>query len=217
MTTAMDQDAALVEASRRGDFAAFERLVDRYGPRLFALAMGIVRQREDAEDVVQTSFMNALEHLDSFRGDSSFATWLTRIAMNNALKNLRRRRGAEFVPLGADGDDAGAEIPHPDYIADWRNDPLATLERSEVRALLGSGMDELPEGQRLVFVLRDLQGLSIAETAEALGITQANVKVRLLRARLALREKLTRAFGDPATRLAPMHGHGPGAGAPGEV
>lgn len=209
MTTATDQDAALVEASRKGDFAAFERLVDRHSPRLFSLAMGIVRQREDAEDVVQTSFMNALEHIDSFRGDSSFATWIMRIATNNALKNLRKRRGAEMVPLDRDGDD-GAEIPHPDFIADWRNDPLATLERSELLALLEAGMDDLPEGQRLVFVLRDLQGMSIAETAETLGITQANVKVRLLRARLALREKLTRAFGDPSTRLVPMHGHGPG-------
>src|SRR5262249_48947705 len=169
--------------------------------------MSIVRQREDAEDVVQVSFMNALEHIDDFRGDSSFATWISRIVTNNALKQLRRRRGAEMVPVDGNGDDAAGAIPRPEFVADWRNDPLVTLERGELRKLLADGIEHLTEGQRLVFVLRDLQGMSIAETAEALGLSEANVKVRLLRARLALREGLTRAFGDATNRLTPAQRH----------
>jgi len=204
-----DPDAALLRAVRGGDYDAFEALVDRHGARLFALASAIVRQREDAEDIVQTSFMNAIEHLDDFRGDASFATWLTRIATNNALKTLRKRRGLELVPLDGDGDEPATGLPHPEFIADWRDDPVALLERGEIRAFLDDAMAALPEGQRLVFVLRDLQGFSVAETADALGIAPGNVKVRLLRARLALREKLTRAFGDPGTRVAaaPDGGH----------
>jgi RNA polymerase sigma-70 factor (ECF subfamily) len=164
--------------------------------------------------VVQSAFLSAMEHLASFRQDASFATWVTRIAVNFALKILRSRRQHPTVSLDA-GDEDGQAVPVPQYIADWKNDPAQTVQRRELRAILDDAVLQLPEGQRLVFVLRDVQGLSVRETAQVLELTENNVKVRLLRARLALREMLTKKFGDPATRQQPhVHDHAALAGKP---
>lgn len=191
----------LLTRAREGDFEAFDQLVQLHEGRVYWTAMQILRQREDAEDVVQTSFIRALEHLDSFREDAAFATWLHRIAVNTALKTLRKRKGLSTVPLGGPESEDGT-VPHPHYVAEWNLPPQRLLEREELRDLLDTAIAELPEKHRLVFVLRDVEELSVAETAEALGISEANVKVRLLRARLALREALTKVFGDDAHRLA---------------
>lgn len=205
-------DADCVARARGGDYDAFETLVKRYDRRLYNLAMGIVRQPQDAEEVVQNAFLAVLEHLDGFRGEAAFSTWLVRIATHAALKVLRKRRGLDVVSLDAatDPGEDGA-IPHPEYIADWRENPAQNAERGELRARLATAIDHLSEGHRLVFLLRDVEGLSVKETAEVLSLSVPNVKVRLLRARLALREELTRVFGDPARRVAPHeHGsHGP--------
>jgi RNA polymerase sigma-70 factor (ECF subfamily) len=203
-----DQDLALLRCARQGDFTAFEALVGRYQGRLYGLAWRIVGQRQDAEDVVQQTFLSVLEHLDSFREESSFATWLLRIATNLALKVLRKRRGLPTVPLQSADPESYARLPHPEFIAQWRDGPEALAQRAEVRHLLEQALAELDDKYRLVFVLRDLEGLSVRDTASALGLTEATVKVRLLRARLQLRERLTRALGDETTRVFPSHEHG---------
>lgn len=194
-------DSVLVARAKSGDYEAFEQLVNRHERRLYALAMNIVRQREDAEDVVQAAFLNALEHLHDFREEASFATWMTRIVTYAALKVLRKRKGLDTVSLDdATDENEEGEIPHPEYIADWRGDPAKIVEQRELKRILDEAIDALDEKYRLVFVLRDVEGMSVEETANVLGISPANVKVRLLRARLALREKLTRAFGDESKR-----------------
>ncbi len=204
----VEDERDLVRRARAGDYSAFEDLVNRHERRLYGLAMNIVRRREDAEDVVQTSFLNALEHLSGFREEASFTTWITQIAVNEALKVLRKRRGLPILhPSNPSDEDEEGDIAHPDYIADWREEPSQLVERNEVKRVLDQAIDTLPEGHRLVFVLRDLAGKSVEETAEALGISKTNVKVRLLRARLALREKLTRVFGDETRRVARTHRH----------
>jgi len=211
VNTSGPDDAALVEQAKAGQFDAFEQLVTRHERRVYSVAMGILRQPADAEDVAQTTFLNALEHLDGFRREASFATWIQRIAVNASLKVLRGRRTRRVVSNDPDaGNGDTGDIPHPQYIAQWREDPARIAERKDVRDILDKAIATLPENHRLVFVLRDVEGLSVKETAEAMDISQANVKVRLLRARLALREKLTRVFGDDSTRVVATHEHGDG-------
>ena len=182
-------------------------LVERYQARLLALAWRMVGQEQDAEDVVQRTFLSLVERLDSFREESSVATWILQICTNHALKVLRKRRGLPTVPLDAASDavDSYATIPHPDYIARWRDNPAALAQNAETRRLIDGALAELDEKYRLVFVLRDIEGLSVRETAEALGLSESNVKVRLLRARLQLRERLTRALGGESTRVVADH------------
>jgi RNA polymerase sigma-70 factor, ECF subfamily len=198
-------DNELVKQAQAGDYQAFESLVSRHERPLYATAWHLTHKHHDAQDVVQNAFLAALEHLSSFRQEASFSTWVTRIAVNFALKLLRARRQHPMVALDAPDEDGGA-VPVPEYIADWRNDPSQTVQRRELRTILDDAVSRLPEGQRFVFVLRDVQGLSVRETAQVLQLTESNVKVRLLRARLALRELLTKRFGDPATRQQP-HDH----------
>jgi RNA polymerase sigma-70 factor (ECF subfamily) len=201
-------DLELLRRARRGDFVAFTALVDRYQHRVYGLAYRILGQRQDAEDVTQQTFLAVLEHLDAFREEAAVATWILRIATNHALKVLRKRRGLPTVPLDADGGDEAAGLPHPDYVARWRDGPEELAQRAEVRRLIDQALAELDDKYRVVFLLRDVEGLAIRDTAEALGLTEAAVKVRLLRARLQLRERLTRALGDEATRIVPDHPHG---------
>lgn len=192
-------DEELVHRAQRGELAAFEALLNRYQDRVYSLAYRILEHPEDAEDATQQTFLSVLENLDTFRGDSSFKTWLFRIATHAAFAVLRRRRGLSTTSLEAlldGGEDEETPLPLPTFIADWRENPERLLERAETRRLIEGALQELPEKYRLVFLLRDVEGLSTRETAHLLGITEANVKVRLLRARLMLREKLTRLFGD---------------------
>ncbi len=192
--TQSDPDLEILRRAREGDFAAFEELVERHERRLYGLAMGILQHREDAENVVQTTFLKVLENLKDFREEATFSTWVRRIATHTALNVLRKRRGLRTVSLDESGEDS--RVPPPELIADWRGDPARIVEERELREILAEAVDSLPEKYRLVFVLRDIEGLSVEETADLLSITPANVKVRLLRARLALREKLTAVFGD---------------------
>lgn len=201
-----DEQAALVARARAGDYDAFAALVDAHAGGVYALARRIVRQDQDAEDVVQTAFIAALEHLDGFREDASFKTWLHRIATNAALKVLRKRRGLPLAaPLGGTGDE-DQPLPMPERIADWRADVGRAVENREFRALLEDAIDRLDEKYRLVFILRDIEELNVKETADQLGITESNVKVRLMRARLQLREVLSRALG-VGPDLKPDHAH----------
>jgi RNA polymerase sigma-70 factor (ECF subfamily) len=214
-------DAELVRRAKAGDLAAFEELVNRYERRIWTLAKRMVQHREDAEDVTQETFLTALEHLDELRDEERFGAWLVQIATRHAFRVLEQRQRAPTISLEtmtsemADEDD-GEPIPHPEFIADWRENPEELLMRAETRQLIEQALNELPEKYRLVFLLRDVEGLSVKETVEALGISEANVKVRLLRARLQLREKLTRYFGDEAKRLMP-HRHDDFDGQEGEA
>jgi len=202
-------DAELVRRAQAGRLEAFEALTARYEQRVFSLAMRMLRHEQDAEDVTQQTFLSALENLPGFRGEASFATWLLRIATHAALKVIRKRKGLETVSLDAatESADSADAVPHPEFIADWRQSPEQLVNKNEIRRLLDEALGQLDEKHRLVFLLRDVEGLSIKETADALGLSEANTKVRLLRARLQLREQLTRALGDPGKRLVRTHNH----------
>jgi RNA polymerase sigma-70 factor (ECF subfamily) len=208
MTERSDDDRPLVHRARQGDFAAFESLLGRYERRIYSLARRIVGQVQDAEEVVQQTFLSVIEHLKDFREEALFSTWLTRIATNHALALLRKRARQRAVPLANDrAEDADQGVPHPEYIAQWQETPEQIASRHETRLLLDQALEQLDEKYRLVFLLRDVEGLSTNKTAETLDISPANVKVRLLRSRLMLRERLTRQFGDEATRVFPGHKH----------
>lgn len=205
-----DPDRALFEQARQGDFRAFTELVTRYQQRVYGLAYRMLNSVHDAEDVVQQTFLSAIEHLRDFRGDGAVAGWFLRIAANHALKTLRKKRGLPLVaPPAADSDtDSYADVPHPDFVAPWREDPADLAQQRETRQFIDRALAELDDKYRTIFVLRDIEGLSVRETAEVLNLSEANVKVRLLRARLALREVLTRTLGDESARLYPDHNHG---------
>ena len=196
-------DSELVTRAQAGDLDAFEALTNRYEKRVYSLALRMLRHEQDAEDVTQQTFLSAVEGLDGFRGDASFATWLLRIATHAALKVIRKRKGLDTVSLEemTEQTDSYDNIPHPEYIADWRQSPEQLAQRREIQRLLGDALASLDEKHRPVFLLRDVEGLSVKETAEALGLSEANTKVRLLRARLQLREQLTRTLGDPGRQI----------------
>lgn len=204
---AMDPDLELLQQAQAGDYTAFEQLVARLQTRVFGLARRIVGELHDAEDVVQQTFLSLVEHIQDFRGESSVASWVLRIAANCALKSIRKRKGLPTISMSENVEEGYADVPHPDVIAPWRDDPVELAERREVRMLIDQALQELDEKYRTVFLLRDVEGFSVRETAETLGISEANVKVRLLRARLALREQLTRVLGDEAARVVPDHRH----------
>jgi RNA polymerase sigma-70 factor, ECF subfamily len=199
-------DSDLVDRAKAGDLDAFESLTARYEQRVYSLAMRILRHKQDAEDVTQQTFLSALENLDGFRGEARFSTWLLRIASHAALKIIRKRQGLRTVSLEeATEPNEADKIPHPEYIADWKQTEL--VERREIQGLLDEALARLDEKHRMVFLLRDVEGLSVRETAEALELSEANTKVRLLRARLQLRELLTQKLGDPAKQLTRSHEH----------
>jgi RNA polymerase sigma-70 factor (ECF subfamily) len=202
-------DADLVRAAKTGDLAAFEELTTRHEQRIYSLAYRILQSPHDAEDVTQQAFLSVVENLAMFREESSFATWLYRIATFAALKVIRKRKGLDTVSLeeATEPREGYDSIPHPEYIADWKQSPEQLVEHNETRRLLDDALTKLDEKHRLVFLLRDVEGLSVAETAAALHLSESNVKMRLLRARLQLREDLTQKFGDPATRM--ERGHHP--------
>ncbi|MEI2723081.1 MAG: sigma-70 family RNA polymerase sigma factor [Verrucomicrobiota bacterium] len=202
-------DGELVLRAKAGDLDAFDALTTRHERRVYSLAMRMLRQEQDAEDVTQQTFLSVVEHLDRFRGESSFSTWLLRIATYAALKIIRKRKGLDIVSLeeATEPSDHSDTIPHPEFIADWRQSPEQLVETREIRRLLDEALTQLDEKHRLVFLLRDVEGLSIKETAAALGLSEANTKMRLLRARLQLREQLTQTLGDPATQLIRSHNH----------
>jgi RNA polymerase sigma-70 factor (ECF subfamily) len=185
-------EAALVEQSRQGDTEAYGQLVRRYQNKIFRLAQHITQNREDAEDVLQETFLKAYEHLDQFQGNSKFYTWVVRIAVNQALMKLRRRKNDKSVSLDETIDTGEDTIVRE--IAAWDEDPEQRLSREEIGGILDTAVQSLEAPYRSVFVLRDIEELSTEETAEALGLSVPAVKSRLLRARLQLREKLTRQF-----------------------
>jgi RNA polymerase sigma-70 factor (ECF subfamily) len=185
-------DATLVAQARDGDAPAFSELVKRYEGKVFRLAHHVTQNREDAEDVLQETFLKAYEHLDQFRGDSKFYTWIVRIAVNQALMKLRRRKSDKAVSIDETIDTGEDNLVRE--IAAWDENAEQRYSREEIGGILNSAVQSLEPLYRSVFVLRDIEDLSTEETAEALDLSVPAVKSRLLRARLQLREKLTRYF-----------------------
>lgn len=185
-------DTDLVRAAQRGDRRAFAQLVEKYEARVYNLARKMMRDPQDAEDVLQETFISVFRHLNDFQGDSTFSTWLYRIATNAALMKLRARKPPSLSldePVESNSDEV-----LPREIVDWNITPEEAVLNSEIRAQMDAAVAALPEPLRAVFVLRDIEGLSVQETAEVLGISVPNVKTRLHRARLMLREELSAYF-----------------------
>jgi len=194
-----------VEALRAGDRAEFAHLVDAYSAPIYRLSLKILGNPQDAEDVLQNTFLNALMHLSSFEGRSSLSTWLYRIASNEALMQIRRKRkNVSIEDLQTEGSDEGIL---PEIFMDWSALPESELITEESKAKLDEAVSKLPESLRLVFVLRDVEGVSIKETAEILNLTETNVKTRLLRARMALREQLSAYYGERVERMTRKEKH----------
>src|SRR5262252_6136552 len=188
----ISDELALVQAAKKGDLEAFSELVNRYDRNVFRIAQHITQNREDAEDVVQDAFLKAYENLGQFQGQSKFYTWLVRIAVNEALMKLRRRRPERMVSLDEEVKTEDDSLPRE--VADWSPNPEQMYTQAELRDILTRTIQGLPPGFRTVFVLRDVEGLSTEETAQALELSIPAVKSRLLRARLQLRERLSRYF-----------------------
>ncbi len=186
------EELALVTAAKGGDVGAYEQLVRKYDRNVFRIANHITQNREDAEDVVQDAFLKAFQHLDRFQGNSKFYTWLVRIAVNEALMRLRKRRNAKTVSIDEDVETEEGSMPRE--VADWSPNPEQQYGSSELKEILTKTINGLSPGFKTVFVLRDIEGLSTEETAEALGLSVPAVKSRLLRARLQLRDRLNRYF-----------------------
>jgi RNA polymerase sigma-70 factor, ECF subfamily len=184
-------ETPLVERAKSGDAAAFSELVNRYERKIFRLAKHITQNDEDAEDVLQETFLKAYSHLDTFQRQSKFYTWIVRIAVNEALMKLRKRKSSKTVSLD-EPTDTGEETMVRE-IAVW-DDPEQKYSRDELREILDKAVESLKPAFRTVFVLRDIEEMSTEETASALDISIPAVKSRLLRARLQLREKLTKFF-----------------------
>ena len=189
------EELVLVRAAKGGDDGAFNQLVKRYDRNVFRIAQHITQNREDAEDVVQDAFLKAFTNLQQFQEQSKFYTWLVRIAVNEALMRLRRRRPERTVSL--DEEIQTGEDSVPREVADWSPNPEQNYNQAELREILTKTIQGLPPGFRTVFILRDVEGLSTEETADALELSVPAVKSRLLRARLQLRERLNRFFAKP--------------------
>jgi len=184
-------EPVLVAAAKAGDISAFDTLVNRYERKIFRLTQNITQNREDAEDAMQEAFLKAFEHLGDFEGNSRFYTWLVRIAVNQALMKLRRRR-PNVVSLDEEIDTGEDMMPRE--IEDWGPSPAERYEQTEIGEILSKVIGDLDPSFRIVFQLRDIEQLSTEETAEALGLSVPAVKSRLLRARLKLRQRLNQYF-----------------------
>jgi RNA polymerase sigma-70 factor (ECF subfamily) len=185
-------DVALVERVRGGDVSAYDTLVRKYERQVFRIAQHITQNREDAEDVMQDAFLKAYEKLEQFQGNSKFYTWLVRIAVNESLMRLRKRRTAKTVSIDEDIETEEGSVPRD--LADWAPNPEQNFDQAQLQEILQKTIQGLPRGFRVVFVLRDVEGLSTQETADALDLSVPAVKSRLLRARLQLRERLSKYF-----------------------
>ena len=191
-TAGIEDELEILALARQGDARAFSELMRKYEGKIFRLAQHITQNREDAEDVLQETFLKAYEHLDQFKGDSKFYTWVVRIAVNQALMKLRKRKTDRTVSMD-EGIDTGEDTVIRE-IAAWDENPEQRFSREELGDILDEAVQSLAPAYRTVFVLRDIDELSTEETADALDLSVPAVKSRLLRARLQLREKLTRFF-----------------------
>ena len=185
-------DLDLVHASKNGDVAAFEQLVKKYDRQLLRIAQSVTHNREDSQDAVQEAFFKAYQKLAEFREDSQFSTWLIRITLNQSLMKLRKQRGAREMSLDEDFHADGDILPRA--VTDWAPNPEQLYRATELRNILTKTLEQVSPILQTVFVLRDIEGLSIRQTAEVLNLSRAAVKARLWRVRLQLRELLNKYF-----------------------
>jgi len=198
-----DNNAGIsLQALRAGDRVQFARLVDAYSGPIYRLGLKMLGNAQDAEDVLQITFMKALQHVGDFEGRSSLSTWLYRIAANEALMLIRRdaHKTGPSISLDEEPEDSDGESLQPLQLADWSALPEDELLSAETRLRLDRAIQNLPARLRVVFLLRDVEGLSIKETGETLDLSDTAVKARLLRARLHLREQLSDYFGERMRR-----------------
>lgn len=189
--TLPDEDLSLVQAAKDGGITAFEELVKKHERRMFRIAHSLLHNREDAEDAVQEAFLKAFHKLSQFQAKSKFSTWLARITANQALTKLRKEPVSWSSLEDRSQDEAG---PLPLEIVDWAPSPEMAYSSSELREILGRNLRRLNPKLRAVFLLHDVEGLSLEETAQGLGLSVPAVKARSWRARLQLREWLNRYF-----------------------
>ena len=190
-----DYEQRLIQRIRDGEHEAFYELIRPYERRVYAAAFAILRNEADADDCAQEAVLKAFKNIRQFRAESRFSTWLIQIAVNEARMRRRKERADLIEPIEKAGGEDDSYTPRD--FADWREIPSEALERKEVREKLGEALGSLGQIYREVFVLRDMEQLSIEETAKALGISTASVKTRLLRARLMLRDLLAPGLGGP--------------------
>jgi RNA polymerase sigma-70 factor (ECF subfamily) len=202
--TKLRDDEDLVLQARAHDEAAVRTLTKRYNRRLFRIARSILHDDAEAEDVVQETYVRAFTGLDHFRGDAGFGTWITRIAMNEALGRLRKRRPTVDWERYGQNRSQSEIIEFP--VSAASKDPERTMAQGEIRALLEEAIDTLPDPFRIVFVARAVEGMSIEETADLFGLRSLTVKTRLHRARNLLREKLEKQLGPAVTSTFPFDG-----------
>jgi RNA polymerase sigma-70 factor, ECF subfamily len=196
-------DAELIRRTLARDEAAVRAIMTANNRRLYRLARGILRNDAEAEDVVQETYVRAFTRLAEFRGDSRLATWLARIAINEALGRLRRSRAAAELPLLPHGGVEAEIIPFPLATTD---DPEKSMAQREIREVVERAIDELPDGFRLVFIARVIEGLDLEETADLLDIRPETVKTRLHRARAMLRDNVERKIGPVVLEAFPFAG-----------
>ena len=193
-------DETIVDRVRHGEVGLYEILIRRHNQRLYRTIRAVLRDDRDVEDVMQQAYVDAYRHLDQFRGAAKFSTWLTRIAVNRAIRSGRgARRGLELVPAASDAELTIQQTPAPTI------DPEHAMYGHELRVVLESSIEQLPEPFRLVFVMREVEGLSTAETAACLEINEDTVKTRLHRAKKLLRERLDRQLGPAAGSVYQFH------------
>lgn len=191
-------DDELVVRIAGADHAAFEALMRRYNGRLFRVARAILKDESEAEDALQEAYLEAYRHIGEFRGGAQLATWLTRIVINQALMRLRKqKRDMVVVPIAVAGsaqeEQQGVHSPEvPDVVDEKSESPSAAILRAEIRRILEGKIDQLPVNFRTVFVMREIEDMSVQETAECLGIPEATVRTRLFRARSLLRAAIAR-------------------------
>ena len=190
-------DEELVRTAQGGDTRAFDVLVERYQEKVYRLSYKILRHEDDAAEALQDAFLSAFRGLKNFKAESTFSTWLYRIATNAALMKYRKRRDGH---VSLEQSQSGVEEAEGLQIPDWSTQPVQDLLDAETREVMEDSIQRLPEELRTVFVLRDIEGLSNAEVGEILSLTVAAVKSRLHRARIQLRERLNRYFSDKMTR-----------------
>ena len=190
----MVSEADLLAALRRREPEAFTTLFEAYSDRLFRLAVGLLNDEDEAESVVQDAFLRLFESLDRFEGRSKLGTWLYRVTYNASIDQLRKRRPVQPLAHLPEAEDDAPLMPV--ILTDWTHAPEPVFASAEAQAELERAIADLPERLRSVFILRELEGLSTAEAAEVLGINEGAVKVRLHRARLALRERLSAYFAE---------------------
>ena len=190
--TRQADEETLIRRIREGEHALFYELIRPYERRIYATAFAILRNEADAEDAAQEAALKAFKHIRQFRAEAKFSTWLTQITLNEARMRKRKQHLHIMEAIVDQQDDDGNYVPRD--FADWREIPSETLERKEVREKLTEALSLLGDKYREVFVARDVNALSIEETAKALGISTASVKTRLLRARLMLRDLLSPAL-----------------------